>query len=67
MGKNSFKDAVIAATGDFGPGRTHLDIKRWVDTNGGTFVTSLTEEVTHLICSQEHWRKKVAHGRLQTK
>ncbi|KAI4124023.1 MAG: hypothetical protein LQ338_005012 [Usnochroma carphineum] len=52
----------IAATGDFGPCRSHDTLKRWVERNGGQWVTKMSEQVTHLICTKEDYRSKAPMG-----
>ncbi|KAL9004042.1 MAG: hypothetical protein Q9188_003130 [Gyalolechia gomerana] len=49
---------IIAATGDFGPRRSHETLKRWTEENGGQWATKLCPEVTHLICTKEDYRSK---------
>jgi hypothetical protein len=67
MGKNiAFKNLLIAASGDFGSNRTHNDLRRWVETNGGNFTTRLSEEVTHLVCTNDHWNRQVDTGKWQS-
>lgn len=60
--KNPFKDFTIASTGDFGKQRTADAIKRWVENNGGRYVTKVDEEVTHLVCSAECWKSQSVAG-----
>lgn len=57
--KDSLEGFTIAVTGDFGPQRSHEKMQQWVEANGGTFAFNITPEVTHLICSREHFKKKV--------
>ncbi|KAI9723852.1 MAG: hypothetical protein M1828_004102 [Chrysothrix sp. TS-e1954] len=49
---------VIAVTGDFGKTRNLNNIRRWIEAHHGTFASSMKPDVTHLICSKEHWRSK---------
>lgn len=60
--KKLLKDRVVAATGDFGEARTHDNLKRWVEANGGKWVTTITADITHLIASKEHWVRQTALG-----
>lgn len=53
---------IIAATGDFGPRRSHETLKRWTEKNGGQWATKLCPEVTHLICTKEDYRSKAPMG-----
>ena len=55
--KDPLKALTIAVTGDFGPARTNDKIRQWVQVNGGTFSYDINLNVTHLICSNEHFRK----------
>ena len=61
--KNPLSKYTIVATGDFGS-HSYRDIKRWVESNGGTWATSVTAHTTHLICSKEHWKKQAPLGGL---
>jgi len=61
--KFALKHFVIAVTGDFGAARSHDKIKQWVQHNGGNFATEMTARVTHLVCSKDHFKKKVAIGK----
>lgn len=60
--KNLFKGFTIASTGDFGKQRTAEAIKRWVENNGGRYITKVDGEVTHLVCSTEYWKSQSAMG-----
>ena len=60
--KNPLKRFTIAITGDFGKARSLDKLKQWIETNGGVFATKVGSEVTHLICSTEHYKKSVAMG-----
>lgn len=61
--KHPFKPFTIAVTGDFGETRTHDKMKQWIEANGGTFAPKISVEVTHLVCSKEHYKKSVTTGR----
>lgn len=52
----------IAATGDFGKERSHENIKRWVEKNGGQWAMKMSEDVTHLVCTKEDYRTKAPMG-----
>jgi hypothetical protein len=61
--KNPLKQFVIAKSGDFGKDRPENAIKRWIESNGGNYVGGrISPEVTHLICSMDHWRKRSTTG-----
>ncbi|KAL8942918.1 MAG: hypothetical protein Q9216_001393 [Gyalolechia sp. 2 TL-2023] len=49
---------IIAATGDFGPRRSHETLKRWTEKNGGQWASEIDPGVTHLICTKEDYRSK---------
>ena len=57
---NTFRNINVSLAGDFGPKGDK--IKQWVEANGGTFSKELNEEVTHVISTQNAYRKKVAAG-----
>lgn len=52
----------IAISGDFGEGKSAENFKRWIASGGGKFVSTLTEETTHLICTESDWKKKTSTG-----
>ncbi|MCJ1334830.1 hypothetical protein MMC09_000095 [Bachmanniomyces sp. S44760] len=58
MTNNPLKNCVVAVTGEFGEDKGAEQIKRWVEVNGGTFVTRIAPDVTHLVCSKEHYRRR---------
>lgn len=62
MTKTPLKKCAIALTGDFGKARPHVKIRHWTEFQGGTVVTKVDVNVTHLVCSQEHYKKNVAMG-----
>jgi len=62
MVKDPLKNLVIAVGGDFGVGKSIENFKRWITLGGGKFVTDLTEETTHLICTDLDWKKKKSYG-----
>lgn len=61
--KSILKNHSIAVTGEFGTARSHENIKRWIELNGGEWASSVKPGVTHLICSEAHWKRKVGAGR----
>lgn len=65
MTKNALKKCTIAVTGDFGNARPYEKIKHWIEFQGGTFATKVDTNVTHLVCSQKHYKKNVAMGESQ--
>ena len=58
--KTPLKRFTIAVTGDFGEQRSHGNMKNWIEVQGGKFSRNVTPQVTHLICSKEHWKAKTA-------
>ncbi|KAL8783499.1 MAG: hypothetical protein Q9195_009369 [Heterodermia aff. obscurata] len=64
--KYPLKRFTIAVTGDFGHARTHEKMKQWTEHNGGEFSREISNEVTHLVCSKEHY-KNMAPFVLQAK
>ncbi|KAF2122637.1 hypothetical protein BDV96DRAFT_639212 [Lophiotrema nucula] len=55
----SLKKLVVSATGEFGSGKSHDQLKKWVDANGGKWCPKVSQGITHLICSKENWKKQV--------
>lgn len=62
IGKQALKKFTIAISGNFGEQRSVEQMKRWIHANGGTFAADISPEVTHLVCSKEHFKKGVAMG-----
>jgi hypothetical protein len=62
MAMSILKRCVIAVTGDFGKDRTHSKIRKWVEANGGVFALQVSHEVTHLVCSTEHFKRNAPMG-----
>ena len=58
----ALKKCRIAVTGDFGKARPYEKIKHWIEFQGGSIATKVDSSVTHLVCSQEHFKKNVAMG-----
>ena len=61
--KDPLKKCTIAVSGDFGKARTMDKLRQWIEMNGGTFATKIDCNVTHLVCSKEHYKKSVAIGK----
>lgn len=59
---HTFHHINVSLAGDFGPKGDK--IKQWVEANGGTFSKELNEEVTHVISTQNAFRKKVPASKL---
>ena len=66
MPKEPLKSYVIAVTGSFGADKDVQKMKQWIEGNGGKFVTKVEQGVTHLISSQESFKKKSAIGKVIT-
>ena len=62
--KYPLKGFTIAVTGDFGHARTHEKMKQWTEHNGGEFSREITNKVTHLVCSKEHYKSAAPFGTL---
>ena len=60
--KEPFKAFTIAVTGDFGQNRSFEKMRQWIHVNGGTFSYEINPDVTHLICSKEHFKKSRGLG-----
>jgi hypothetical protein len=54
----AFAHFTIAISGDFGKERTLEDLKRWISKNGGNYSKNVDQNVTHLVCSKEHYKKE---------
>lgn len=61
--KDPLKRFTIATTGDFGEQRGHEKMRHWIQYNGAKFVHEISADVTHLICSKEHFQKETMMGR----
>jgi hypothetical protein len=49
------KNLVITSVGDVGYRPEQL--RKWVEANSGRWVTTVTKNLTHLICSKECWKR----------
>ncbi|KAK2871794.1 hypothetical protein FQN49_002818 [Arthroderma sp. PD_2] len=54
MGK-TFKNVVISVTGEFGPKADKF--KQWTEANGGKYSKEVDNGVTHLLATQEAFKK----------
>lgn len=60
--KKPLKGTVIAMTGDFGEPRSHQNLERWIESNGGKVAQAIDDDITHLLCTWDDWKKKVPKG-----
>ncbi|KAI9843227.1 MAG: hypothetical protein M1838_002723 [Thelocarpon superellum] len=56
--KNPLRNLQIGLTGDFGAPRSHENMRRWIENNGGTFTDTVDKHTTHLISSWEAYKSK---------
>ncbi|KAK1750686.1 hypothetical protein QBC47DRAFT_352744 [Echria macrotheca] len=56
--KPIFKSLVLSITGSLGGQWTEPNITRWVTLRGGTVSPIFSESVTHLICSDEEFKRR---------
>jgi len=63
MGKgNCFHDLQITVDGNFGMYKRPDQIKQWISAAGGKYSPKLQDSTTHLIVSEDHWKRKVVLG-----
>ncbi len=62
MVRQIFKGRVIAAAGPLPGQLTPQNLKQWISIRKGTFADELDEQVTHLLCTQEQYNKRVDRG-----
>ena len=62
VGKQPLKRFTIAISGYFGEQRSAEQMRQWIHANGGTVASDISTEVTHLVCSKEHFKEDVAMG-----
>lgn len=60
--KPIFRGLTIAVAGDLGGQWTDINIARWVELREGRFTRAMDESVTHLVCSNEEFRRKSSMG-----
>jgi hypothetical protein len=60
MGK-CLQKLVITSSGDVGHKPDQL--RKWVEANGGRWVGKMQGDVTHMICSKDHWKKNAVAGK----
>lgn len=60
--KPIFRGLTIAVAGDLGGQWTDINIARWVGLREGRFTRAMDESVTHLVCSNEEFRRRSSMG-----
>ncbi|MCJ1386901.1 hypothetical protein MMC17_010029 [Xylographa soralifera] len=55
---NGFKKCIIALTGEFD--KPSEKVKKWIEIQGGQCTTKIGSNVTHLVCSEDHFKKSVS-------
>lgn len=63
MTRQIFKGRSIAAAGPLPGQLTVENLKRWTQLRKGVFTQDLTEETTHLLCTEEQFRKRAPRGK----
>ncbi|KAI1355798.1 hypothetical protein F5Y01DRAFT_326319 [Xylaria sp. FL0043] len=62
------KDCVVAIAGDLdNPEWREEKVKQWVQYWGGTFSEAVDENVTHLLCTEENYKKRISPVRAALK
>ena len=64
MGKGkgkAFAKVKLCHTGDF-PFNKNEKIKQWVENNGGTCQSEVASDTTHLVCSEQAWKRYHSMG-----
>jgi len=63
MGKgNCFHDLHITVIGDFGIYKRPEQIRKWISGAEGKYSSSLKSSTTHVVVTEEHWKRKVKLG-----
>ena len=62
--KPIFRGYTIAAAGNLGGSAqwTDANIARWIELREGKFVRAMGEDVTHVVCSGEEFKRRGAFG-----
>ncbi|RMZ76439.1 hypothetical protein DV737_g4826, partial [Chaetothyriales sp. CBS 132003] len=58
MPRQPFAKVVLCSTDDFGADR-NSQMRRWVESNGGRYSSSMTPEVTHLVATKQAFKQQV--------
>lgn len=66
--KPIFRGLTIAVVGDLGgnPSWTDTNITRWVELRKGRFVREMSDDVTHVLCSKEEFKRMGPMGASQS-
>ncbi|KAG5937492.1 hypothetical protein E4U53_008183, partial [Claviceps sorghi] len=59
MTSRKFKHMVIAIAGPPPEGLTVDKVKHWTEIRKGRFALDFDEDVTHLLCTREQFRRRV--------
>jgi hypothetical protein len=61
--KPIFRGLTIAVAGDLGGGQwSDANISHWVELREGKFVREMSEDVTHLVCNGDEFRRMGGMG-----
>ncbi|KAK6074420.1 brct domain-containing protein [Seiridium cupressi] len=58
--KPIFKDVVVAIVGDIGVHMTEANLGKWMKIRSGRFSANFDDSVTHLLATDDQYKKKVA-------
>ncbi|KAK9426232.1 hypothetical protein SUNI508_12503 [Seiridium unicorne] len=58
--KPIFKDVVVAIAGDIGVHMTEANLGKWMKIRSGRFSANFDDSVTHLLATDDQYKKKVA-------
>ena len=56
-GTSVFRGLTIAIAGDSGEGWSEASIEAWIKNEDGKFSSTVTDSVTHLLCTEEEFKK----------
>lgn len=61
--KPVLRGVVVAAAGELGEKMTDASLLKWLRNFGGRFSTDFDDSVTHLLATDEQFKKKVERGK----
>lgn len=61
--KQTFQDVRLAIACSLDGQWTEANISRWLGRRGGIFMSEVTDQTTHLICTVEEYKAKSLKGR----